>query len=338
MEPITHLLTGACLARAGLNRKSALAATTLILAAEAPDIDVITEFGGRVFGFAHHRGITHTFIGIPLMGALVVLAIWAVWRLWHRKGKDKGSAAPRWGVLFWLACLAGLSHLLLDFTNSYGVRPFMPLSYRWYSWDIAFIYEPVLWVILVVGLVLPSIFGLVDTEIGARKKRPRGRSGAVAALILMILLWGLRDYQHRRALEAMNALTYRGENALRLSAYPYPTNPFRWYGVVETHNFFQRMDVDSRTPEVDPQETADIRFKPEETPATLAAKKSYLGKVYFDWAQYPVTEAEALSTPQSGHIVRFYDLRYMYPRGNRAFLTAWVRLDSRLNVLVERFN
>ena len=32
---------------------------------------------------------------------------------------------PRWGLLFLYACLAGLSHILLDFTNNYGVRPFL---------------------------------------------------------------------------------------------------------------------------------------------------------------------------------------------------------------------
>ena len=40
MEPITHFLTGACLGRAGLNRKTALATAATTLAAEAPDLIV----------------------------------------------------------------------------------------------------------------------------------------------------------------------------------------------------------------------------------------------------------------------------------------------------------
>ena len=40
LEPITHFLTGAVLARAGFNRKTALATATMTLAAEAPDLDV----------------------------------------------------------------------------------------------------------------------------------------------------------------------------------------------------------------------------------------------------------------------------------------------------------
>jgi len=124
LEPITHFLTGACLGRAGLNRKTALATLTLTLAAEAPDIDVFAGFGGRVFSFAHHRGFTHSFLGLPLVAAAVVGLVWLIWRL--RGRKTHNNLAPRWGLLFLYAYLAGLSHILLDFTNNYGVRPFWP--------------------------------------------------------------------------------------------------------------------------------------------------------------------------------------------------------------------
>jgi inner membrane protein len=63
LEPLTHFLTGACMGRAGLNRKTALATLTLTLAAEAPDLDVLGSFRGSAFGFAHHRGFTHSFVG-----------------------------------------------------------------------------------------------------------------------------------------------------------------------------------------------------------------------------------------------------------------------------------
>ncbi len=72
LEPLTHFLTGACLGRAGLNRKTALATLTLTLATESPDIDMLAYFRGSVFGFAHHRGFTHSLIGAPLMAAFVI--------------------------------------------------------------------------------------------------------------------------------------------------------------------------------------------------------------------------------------------------------------------------
>ena len=66
MEPVTHILTGACLSRAGLNRRAAYATLTMAIAAEFPDIDTLWSLRGPIAGFQHHRGITHTFVGLPV--------------------------------------------------------------------------------------------------------------------------------------------------------------------------------------------------------------------------------------------------------------------------------
>jgi inner membrane protein len=336
LEPVTHFLTGACLSRAGLNRKTALATATLTLAAEASDLDIFGLFKGTVFYFGHHRGFTHSFLGLVPVSALVVGFVYLIWRLRGRKLKNP-DMPPRWGLLFLYAYLAGLTHLLLDFTNSYGLRPFWPFSEKWYSWDIVFIVEPPLLIMLASGLVLPAFFGLINEEIGARSKGPRGRLAASVALIAVLLLWGIRDYEHRRAVNALDARMYEGAEPVRVSAYPFEWNPFRWYGVVETENFFATMLVDSLGSEVDPQGRMRVRYKPEETPATLAAKKTYLGRVYLDWAQYPITQTETLEGPP-GYLVRFKDLRYDYPgRGSGSTLSAGVELDGDLNLVIESF-
>ena len=332
MEPITHFLTGACLGRAGFNRRTALATATMTLAAEAPDLDVFTRFKGPVFGFAHHRGFTHSFLGLFLMAAVVVGFMHLVWRIRGRKVKYP-NLPPRWGLLFVFAYIAGLSHILLDFTNNYGVRPFWPFSERWYSWDIVFIIEPVLLVLLFGGLVLPALSSLINEEIGARTRGPKGRLAATVALVGVVLLWGVRDYEHRRAVIALDSQTYLDSQPLRVSAYPYWLSAFRWSGVTETTNFFAVMPVDSGTPAVDPQERMQVRYKPEETPVMLAAKRSYLGRVFLDWAKYPITETERVTDP-AGYIVRFRDLRFDYPEMSRRNpLGASVRLDDNLHVV-----
>ena len=71
--------------------------------------------------------------------------------------------------------------------------------------------------------------------------------------------------------------------------------------MVETPAFFALAPSNSLTPEVDPEGSMEIRYKPEETPVTLAAKNSYVGRVFLDWAQYPITETEALQPPQQGY-------------------------------------
>ncbi len=336
MEPITHLLTGACLGRAGFSRKTALATATMTLAAEAPDLDVLGRLRGPVFGFAHHRGFTHSFLGLLPVAALVVAFMYGVWRLRGRTTRDP-NLPPRWGLLFVFAYIAGLSHILLDFTNNYGVRPFWPFWERWFSWDIVFIVEPLLLLALVLGLVVPSLVSLINEEIGARQKGPKGRWAARVALMTVVLVWGVRDYEHRRVLNALEARTYQNADPIRVGAYPVWVNPFQWHGVVETKNFFVLASVDSSTPEVDPGNNMEIRYKPQETPVTLAAKQSYLGRAYLDWAKFPITETEPL--PDGGFVVRFEDLRFSgtWGRTTSKPLSAGVVLDSHLNVIREVF-
>ncbi len=128
MEPITHLLTGACLARLGFNRKTALATLTMTLAAEAPDIDLVAYVKGSVSGFVCHRGATHTLWGIPLVSALVLALVYAGHRLRQRfwpafhpsKPKPGLPGTPRFRrrrVSHWLAPAIAVWLLLLASSN-----------------------------------------------------------------------------------------------------------------------------------------------------------------------------------------------------------------------------
>ena len=333
MDPLTHFLSGACLGRAGLNRKTGLATLTLVLAAEAPDLDVLAYFGGSVAGMAHHRGITHSFLGSPFVAAVTVTGVYGIYRLMLRWGR-KPKLLPNWKLLFLYAWLATLLHIFLDFMNNYGVRPFAPFNPKWYSWDIVFIIDPFIWLFFILGLTLPALFRLITDEIGVRKPMFRGRGGAIAALICIAALIFLRDFEHRRAVAALKSLTYRNEDPIRASAFPTPLNPFSWSAVVETRDFFEMVPVDSNSGEVDPQGTAIIRYKPEETPVTLAAKKSYLGQIYLDWAEYPLAETDVLPN-QKGYIVKFMDLRFAYISAKRRETTlgGYVILDQNLNAV-----
>ena len=326
LEPITHFLTGAVLARAGFNRKTALATATMTLAAEAPDLDVFWSFKGPVVGFAHHRGFTHSFLGLILVSGFVTGFMYLIWRLRGRR-TNIPNLPPRWGVLFLFAYIAGLSHILLDYTNNYGVRPFWPFWEKWYSWDIVFIIEPALYVILIAGLVLPAI-------LSRQEVLHRGRTAALIALVCVAGLYAARDHEHRKTVNEIRGQQFKSEVPVRVSVYPYYWHLYRWYAVVETRDFFASSDIDSRSGEMNHNEL-EFFPKPPETSVTLAAKESYLGRVYLDWAQYPlVTETPA----GEGWIVHFGDIRYDYPplRGGST-LSATVELDKNLHVVGEKF-
>lgn len=331
------MLTGACLSRAGLNKKTGLATLTLTLATEAPDIDFVAYLGGSVNGFAHHRGFTHTLLGVPFVAGLTVAAVYGIHRLMKKRGRE-AKLPPNWKLLYLFAIFGGLVHIFQDFTNNYGVRPFAPFNPHWYSWDLVFILDPIMLLALFGGLVMPGVISMVTEEIGEAKKPFRGRGGAITALACLALVILVRDVEHGRAVNALESLTYRDENPKKISAYPEPLNPFAWDGVVETQDFFELLPVDSLSGDVDPDNKAVVRYKPEETPATLAAKKSRLGRVYLDWAQYPLVET--LDRPGGNeYLVQFQDLRFAASaalrRRGTPVLSGYVLLDPQFHVLEE---
>jgi len=170
MDPVTHFMTGAVLSRAGFNRKTAYATLAMTLAAEAPDLDVLWSIKGPVASFQHHRGWTHTLLGVPFEAVVVVGFIWLVHRWRLRRNPAPTTAAPlRWPLLYLFSLIALLSHILLDWTNNYGVRPFFPFNPRWYAGGFVFIAEPVIWVLLFAALIIPGILGLAEREISSRR-------------------------------------------------------------------------------------------------------------------------------------------------------------------------
>ncbi len=339
MEPLTHVLTNLCISRAGLNRTTSLATAMMVACAEMPDLDLLYSLGGPAAGFGAHRGFTHTLLGAPVVAALSLGVVW----LWHRlrlRLKRPPPTPPRWRLLFLYGCLGAVVHILLDFTNSYGVRPFAPFYDRWFAWDTVHIIEPVMLVILGAGLVLPALFGLIQEEVASRRMVSRGRGGAILALIAIVVFWGFRDYQHRKAVAALEAHIYQGADPVRVSAFPYPVNPFLWHAVAETKDFYASMHVNSLSGEVDPEDRMQVRYKSEDTPVTLAAKNSPLGRVYMHWARYPMLEVEPLGPSEGGgYLVRLYDLRYLYVEpGSRRPLQASVELDRELNAVAEQMS
>jgi inner membrane protein len=347
MEPVTHFLTGACLGRSGFNRTTAYATLAMTLAAEAPDLDILWGFRGPVAGFEHHRGITHTFLGVPFVALAVTGVVW----LWHRSRRKQPVIRPRWALVWLLSCLAVLSHIFLDWTNNYGVRPFFPFNPHWYSLDIAFIIEPVIFAALLLSLLIPAILGLADREIGAGRTLFRGRGWAIAALVVVALDLGVRAGEHHRALYLIRNTSFGDQQMLRAAAMPYPVDPFHWFALVETAGYYQTGSVDTWSETVDTSDQEDIIFKPPVTPAVMAAKRSWLGRVYLDWARFPLVEdrghanlvaSDELAPQPQDIAVEFSDLRFAYSIFSRSrsaatsALTAWAYIapDGAVDAMV----
>src|ERR1043166_2950829 len=105
MDNLTHTLVGLTLARVGLEKTTARGAGMLMLAANAPDLDAIVWFGGTLRYIEYHRPYSHTLTFLPLVALIPMLLV---------------RAKFSWQA--YLASMIGvLSHLLLDWTNAYGV-------------------------------------------------------------------------------------------------------------------------------------------------------------------------------------------------------------------------
>jgi inner membrane protein len=379
MEPVTHLLTGACLSRTGLNRRAAYATLTMVVAAEFPDIDTLWGLRGPIEGVQHHRGITHTFLGLPFEAALIVAAVYGLHRWRVRRANAAATAATvsrarplpvapvRWGVLYGLALVALLSHLLLDYTNNYGLRPFFPFNDHWYAASIVFIFDPWMFVMLLGALIAPLLFGLVNAEVGARKQPFRGRGWAIAALVGVVAWWGLRTVEHERATQMAMSQTYAapiedvpvppmsqkrdmghpdslaGEPApvqtvpiylpvQRALASPDLINPFRWSAAMDFGPIYQLAEIDTRGGTVSLGETTYA--KPARSAEVLAAESSKLGRVYMDWSPMPIVEvtkpdAELMGDTSAGPEAIVKVVTFRDPR----FMGGWMR-DAGRSALV----
>lgn len=185
MENTAHTLCGLALARAGLDRLSPWAAPLVVVAANFPDADVVgTAFGGRAWYLCHHRGLTHSLLGLALESLLLAGACYGIGR------RVRSAEAPplRFRGL-WAAALVGLlSHLLLDSLNTYGVRPFLPFADTHYYGDIAFIVDPWLWLLLGFAACLGAPKPGPDA---LEPERRRARRSTVGWWILLLVGSGL---------------------------------------------------------------------------------------------------------------------------------------------------
>src|SRR6266516_1676714 len=127
MDNIAHTLVGAALGRAVADHRAPAPALLGAFAANVPDIAELflgLRPGRRSDYITLHRGITHS-----LIGALVEVA------------------------LLTLAAVTVASHLFMDWQGSYGLRPFLPWSGRWYYGDWVAIVDPFFWLVPLVALV-----------------------------------------------------------------------------------------------------------------------------------------------------------------------------------------
>ncbi len=146
MDNLTHSLVGLAAAKAGLERLSPGSTAMCVIAANAPDADILFAINGRWAYLHNHRGITHSIIGTLALALIIPLLFWLGDSLISRIFKREGKVKLR-GLLI-ASIIVTATHPILDWTNNYGVRPLLPWNSKWFYGDFVFIVDPWIWLVL----------------------------------------------------------------------------------------------------------------------------------------------------------------------------------------------
>lgn len=176
MDNLTHSLVGAAIAKSGAERATPLATATLVIAANAPDIDVLSFVNGSYFALQFRRGITHGFPALAVL-ALVITAGVLTWDRAVRLKRRPDEIPARPTAVLGLAVVGLLSHPMLDWLNVYGIRWAMPFQEEWSYGDSLFIIDPWIWLLLGGALYL-------STDFGTRGRRIATASAFVAGALV----------------------------------------------------------------------------------------------------------------------------------------------------------
>ena len=326
MEPVTHALTSIALGRAGLNKVTRMATPMLLVSGMIADVDWVTRLGGASTFLHGHRTATHSLLGTAVIVVAVSAAFWLAGRKYPKLAVNVLAAL--------LICAIGAGvHLLLDLLNGYGVKLMWPFSPKWYAWDLADSVDAWIIFFLLCGLLMPELFRLILGEIGSKPKKTGRQRGAIVGLTLVLLFIAGRAFAHQRAVALLDAREYSGQAPLAVGAFPRPSNPLLWSGVVETDNAVVNVEVPLGPLSVFDPDLGDIYFKPEQSLALKNAVSSATAVDFLSYARFPLAHVEPVGR---GYQVRLRDMRFESELPGRRGIIAIIDLNAESLVVSER--
>jgi inner membrane protein len=323
VDPVTHALSGALLARATASTQARIPVAARVAAGLAaavfPDVDWVLTLVSPVAYLTGHRGVTHSVVMLPL---------WAWLLAWAFAKLDRARGAT-WRDYFDVCALGIGIHILGDLITSYGTIVFAPLSDARFSLSTTFIIDLWLTGIIVAGLAASALWR-------------RSRVPATIGLALVAGYVGLQAALHSRAVDfGVAHARAAGLAATRVGAIPRPVSPFNWMIVIDTperyHHAFVNLVRDhapsAPTPASGFIERLDAAYQPlaaanwivTEKLGRESASRALARKVlnspemgFFRWfAEYPVLYRIDRGNPST--CVWFDDLRFETPGRDLSF-------------------
>jgi inner membrane protein len=298
MDNVCHTLVGAALAEAGLKRRTALGAATLMIGANFPDVDVLAVPLGH--GVDFRRGWTHGLLALVVL-PFVLAAIMLTWDRWvagpraRRAGVERARAAvPR--ELLLLSAVSILTHPALDWMNEYGMRWLMPFSGRWFYGDSLFIVDPWLWAALGLGVALARHAGTRPARVALVL--------SAAYIVVMLALGAASRRVARRELAARGL----GSTSRAMVSATF-ANPLRRRVLLDDggryHYGTLRLGAQQRF------EVVRVIQSNASSPAAIDAAGTPEGRRFLVWSRFPFYVIEPRA---EGRLVRIADARYSFGR------------------------
>ena len=337
MDNLTHSLFGATLARTPLSRAGRGTTAALILASNAPDIDIVATAGGAVKYLEWHRGMTHGPLGIVGLGVTAAAMVWIGRRFyderWPRKPAASYEPDASFPMLVAVSIVGVLLHVLMDVPTTYGTRVLSPFDWHWFAVD----WMPIIDVYLLMALVI----GLLGRSTPSQK-----RAKAAFVLLLMATNYGVRGAAHHQALEVAPRLfgptlplpcdplpastpvieswpragapsdPPAGRRCLvELVAMPSFMSPFTWRIIAQMSNAYEIHDINLLDQHVREPETGSdapwrltLRYPNVWTPAVAKAATTRLGQVFLGFSRFPA--ARSAVDVNGTTTVRWTDMRF----------------------------
>lgn len=322
MDPFTHALSGALIARAATTDATGLQSSrseilplrlqilTGFAAAAFPDIDLILRLIDTLTYLNWHQGPTHSVILLPLWAWLLA---WSFSRFTRKR--------YTWQLFYRPACLGIAIHIAGDVITSYGLMLFAPLSTQRYSVSLVFVIDP--WFTLI-----------IITRLVASWRYRRWRMPAILALAGLCgyvgFLWTL---QQQAIALSQNYIRWNHLPSAKISVLPQPLSPFHWKLIIRQNRIYHLVDMNLQKFKRESPTGVDLlsniaaAYRPntenhwrirhhfgDDLMDKTLIREAWLSPAFAPFrafAEFPVLDRAENS--QYGFCAWFYDLRFEFP-------------------------
>lgn len=354
MENIAHTLFGAALGQTGLKKLSHYGMPTLMISANLPDIDLLWSYYSDTSYIIHHRGFTHTFLGI--FPQMFILSLFMYY--FANNSKNNNQQVNFINLLF-LSFIGLMSHIGLDYLNDYGIRPFSPFNENMYLAGNIFIVDAWFWlllggyVFLTINLsrtilIIFTIFALLSTLLITLFPMPDIPTFSRLLYLIVIIILGLirfksgkinnsklgiftfstffiyvattlqlRNLANKQFLNNKNNIVKEYIKKYQIS--PSALNPFRWNFLIATEDYIYLGNISSIKSEWNIKDKIPTNFS---SALSQKALKTKTGEIMQSFSPFIFTY---LKIEDNKKFIYIRDARYIQA-GEKSF--ASIKLDS----------